>query len=142
MKPSEYSTLWRVMPTPSQHSCARAIRALMLIEKPRASFCNSVTNSSHARVLSENAATVVGVFLPSISILKTPSLLLGPCAVGFRFLEGRYAPPWYASPRLTGLYFVAVRKKRFSLGTESLSLYPRQGIAKTMKSLLRFRSLP
>src|SRR5271170_1195024 len=104
----------------------------MLTLMPKFSSLTRLTNCSAALGLSNTAAQVVGTVRPLTTAWKSGFILRFQCANGPRFFDGLNAPPCRVSPRFTGLYSMAISRKRWSLGSAFGSLLLLLGIAKTM----------
>src|SRR5271155_2351625 len=101
------------MPAYLQQFLAFSIEDEMFTDRPRSSSLMRLTKASALARLSNTAAMVPALLMPSRTFLKFGLLRLPQWPKMLLLRVGRKDPPCSASPKLEGLYSAAICIKRF-----------------------------
>src|SRR6267142_144 len=110
---------WRGIPAFLQAFLAFSIEEEMFTDRPRSSSLMRLTKASALARLSNTAAMVPALLMPSSTFLKFGLLRLPQWPKMLLLLVGRREPPCSASPRLQGRYSAAICMKRFCAASAS-----------------------
>src|ERR1700743_2838614 len=103
---------WRGMPAALQQFLAFSMEEEMLTDRPKSSSLMRLTKASAAARLSNTAAMVPGLLMPSTTTFRLGLLRLPQWPKMLLLLVGRSAPPCTASPSEIGFFFRATRRER------------------------------